>query len=96
MSKHLSPTYPPTMVFNSVDSFLEAVQARAIIEIGCATLQRVSPLAEGMLQRRISFVQLTAHDPVQNEILACSVYLKHGDFVNDDQLFTPPTSGAGS
>ena len=82
--------YSPTLVFHCVHGFLEAVQTRGIHEIGCATLQRTTPYAQGMLERRVSFIQLTAHDHARDAILACSVYLKHGDFVGPDQLFTPP------
>ena len=83
-------TYSPTLVFHCVHGFLEAVQTRGIHEIGCATLQRTTPYAQGMLERRVSFIQLTARDHARDAILACSVYLKHGDFVGPDQLFTPP------
>ena len=55
-------TYPPTLVFNSVEGFLEAVQQRSITEIGCATLKRIKPFEGGMLQRHIAFVLLTARD----------------------------------
>ena len=88
-TQHVS-RYPPTLVFTSVANFLAAVEARAIVEIGVATLQRVSPFAEGMLERRVSFVQMTARDPARDAILACAVYLRHGDFAGPDHLFTPP------
>ncbi len=89
-------TYPPTLVFHCVHGFLEAVQTRGIHEIGCATLQRTTPYAQGMLERRVSFIQLTARDHARDAILACSVYLKHGDFVGPDQRFTPPMNGVAS
>ena len=83
------PSYPATLVFNSVEGFLHAVQQRSITEIGCATLKRIKPFEGGMLQRHISFMLLTAHDHTRNEVLACSVLLKAGDFVDDTHLFTP-------
>ena len=83
-------TYPPTLVFNSVDGFLEAVQQRSLTEIGCATLKRIKPLEGGMLQRHVSFILLTARDYTRHEVLACSVFLTAGDFVNDNRLWTPP------
>ena len=89
MSTQTQDIYPPTLVFNSVDGFLEAVNRRAIDEIGCATLKRVTPFAEGMLQRHTSFMLLTARDHVRGEILACSVFLQAGDFVDEKHLFTP-------
>ena len=82
-------TYPATLVFNSVEGFLEVVQQRSITEIGCATLKRIKPFEGGMLQRHISFLLLTARDHTRNEVLACSVLLKAGDFVDDTHLFTP-------
>ena len=89
MSNPTPTTYPPTLVFTSVDGFLDAVQHRSIDEIACATLKRVSPFAEGMLQRHTSFMLLTARDHVRDEILVCSVFLQAGDFVDDQHLFTP-------
>lgn len=89
MSRPSTTGYPPTLIFHSVDAFLAAVQAREIHEIGCTTLQRTTPCAQGMLERRLSYIQLTARDHARNEILACSLYLKHGDFTAPDQLFTP-------
>lgn len=89
MAKPSTSTYPPTLVFHSVDGILAAVQARDIHEIGCATLQRTTPYAQGMLERRLSYIQLTARDQARDELLACSVYLKHGDFAAPDQLFMP-------
>ena len=90
MTKQPTTAYPPTLVFHSVDGFLNAVQARDIHEIGCATLQRTTPYAQGMLERRVSFIQLTARDHTREEILACSIYLKHGDYSGPDQLLTAP------
>jgi hypothetical protein len=85
-----TPTaFPPTLVFTSVDGFLDAVQRRSIDEIACATLKRVTPFAEGMLQRHTSFMLLTARDHRREEILACSVFLQAGDFVDDHHRFTP-------
>src|SRR5919202_5313491 len=85
-----TPTaFPPTLVFTSVDGFLDAVQQRSIDEIACATLQRVTPFADGMLQRHTSFLLLTARDHGREEILACSVFLQAGDFVVDHHRFTP-------
>jgi hypothetical protein len=88
MTKESSTAYPPTLVFTSVDSFLRTVQARSLVEIGYATLKRVSPFAEGMAERRIMFMLLTARDHVRNEILSCSVYLYYGDYMAPDQLIT--------
>ena len=85
-----TPTaFPPTLVFTSVAGFLDAVQRRSIDEIACATLQRVTPFADGMLQRHTSFLLLTARDHGREEILACSVFLQAGDFVDDHHRFTP-------
>ena len=89
MSNQMPTTFPPTLIFNSVDGFLEAVQRRVIDEIGCATLKRITPCAEGMLQRHTSFMLLTARDPIRDEVLVCSVFLKAGDFMDDKHLFTP-------
>ena len=90
MSNRTPATFPPTLVFSSVDAFLAALHARSITEIGCATLQRTTPFEGGMLERRTSFVLLTARDTTRGEILSCSVFLKYGDFVNGDQLFMRP------
>ena len=67
--------FPPTLIFSSVDSFLAAIHRRALDEIGHATLKRVTPFAEGMGERRVTFVLLTARDAARDEILTCSVYL---------------------
>ncbi len=83
------PSYPATLVFNSVEGFLHAVQQRSITEIGCVTLKRIKPFEGGMLQRHISFMLLTARDHTRDEVLACSVRLKAGDVVDDTHLFTP-------
>src|SRR5919202_2941704 len=86
-----TPTaFPPTLVFTSVDGFLDAVQRRGIDEIACATLKRVTPFADGMLQRHTSFLLLTARDHGREEILACSVFLQAGGFVDDQHRFSPP------
>ncbi|HSH78276.1 MAG TPA: hypothetical protein VLA19_07060 [Herpetosiphonaceae bacterium] len=90
MTYHQQGTFPPTLVFNSVDAFVEAVQSRSIMEIGCVTLQRSTPFEGGMLERRTSFALLTARDTTRDEILSCSVFLKYGDFVGGDQLYMPP------
>lgn len=89
MTTQPSITYPPTLIFNSVDAFLETVQARSIAELGCATLKRATSFAAGMGERRIAFVLLTARDHARDEILSCSVYLHYGDYMAQDQLFTP-------
>lgn len=89
MTTHQQSTFPPTLVFNSVDAFVAAVQTRCITEIGCATLQRSTPFEGGMLERRTSFALLTARDTTRSEILSCSVFLKYGDFVGGDQLYMP-------
>ena len=88
MSNPTPTTFPLTLIFNSVDGFLEAVHRRSIDEIGCATLKRITPCAEGMLQRHTSFLLLTARDHTRDEVLACSVFLKAGDFMDDKHLFT--------
>lgn len=72
-------TYPVTLVFNSVEGFLYAVQQRSIGEIGCATLKRINPTEGGMMQRHTSFLLLTARDHTRDEVLACY----------DNQLWTP-------
>jgi hypothetical protein len=82
-------TYPPTLVFHSVEGFLEAVEQRSIAEIGCVTLKRITPFDGGMLQRHIAFALLTARDHTRDEVLACSVFLTAGDFVDDNHRFTP-------
>lgn len=81
--------FPPTLVFTSVDAFLHAVQQRSIPEIGCTTLKRIKPFSDGMLERHTSFILLTAHDHIRDEVLTCSVFLKAGDFIDRTQLFTP-------
>ncbi len=87
MTHHQQGTFPPTLVFSSVDAFVAAVQTRSIMEIGCVTLQRSTPFEGGMLERRTSFALLTARDTTRGEILSCSVFLKYGDFVGGDQLY---------
>jgi hypothetical protein len=82
-------TYPVTLVFNSVDGFLEAVQQRSIGEIGCATLKRIKPWEGGMFERHTSFLLLTARDHARDEVLTCSVYLMTADVANGDDLWTP-------
>jgi hypothetical protein len=81
--------YPPTLVFNSLEGWLHAMEQRSIGEIGCVTLKRIVPSADGMLQRQISFLLLTARDPARNEVLVCSLFLKAGDFMDGRHLFTP-------
>lgn len=82
--------YPVTLVFNSVDGFLEAVQQRSITEVGCATLKHIKPFEGGMFERHTSFLLLTARDHARDEVLACSVYLMTADFGHGDDLWTPP------
>jgi hypothetical protein len=89
MSKQSNAPFPPTLIFSRVEAFLDAVQVRGLEEVGHATLKRVTPFAEGMGERRISFLLLTARDAARNEILSCSVYLHYGDFVAGDQLLSP-------
>ena len=85
MPKESPTTYPPTLVFTRVESFLETVQARGIRAIGCATLRRSSPFGAGMGERRVSFILLTARDHVHDEILSCSVYLSYADYVGEQR-----------
>src|ERR671932_1939332 len=91
-----TPTaFPPTLVLTSVAGFLDAVQRRGIDEIACATLKRVTPFADGMLQRHTSFLLLTARDHGREEILACSVFLQAGDFVGGPPPFSPAHTRGG-
>src|ERR671933_1978400 len=90
MSDPTPTAFPPTLVFTSVAGFLDAVQRRSIAEIACAALKRVTPFAEGMLQRHTSFLLLTARDHRREEILACSVFLQAGGFFGGPPPFTPP------
>ena len=61
MTNQQQATFPPTLVFNSVDAFVAAVQTRSITEIGCVLLQRSTPFEGGMLERRTSFAQAAYH-----------------------------------
>ncbi len=79
-------------MFHRVDGFLEAVQTHGMHAIGSATLQRTTPAADNLLERRVCSIQLTARDHVRAAILACSVYLKHGDCIDRGQRFPPPSA----